>query len=92
MVPPVKAATPLVNAAGAQAAEAALRGYVPGAILARLDAGQSAWLSELRHVSVVFLRLPELDDITPGTLRQANELVREVQEARSRSPSSALAA
>jgi hypothetical protein len=35
----------------------------------------------LRHLSVLFLRLPELDDITPGTLRQANDLVREVQEA-----------
>jgi class 3 adenylate cyclase/tetratricopeptide (TPR) repeat protein len=81
MVQPLAAATPLVNAAAAQVAGAALRGYVPGAILARLDAGQSAWLSELRHLSVLFLRLPELDDITPGMLRQANDLVREVQEA-----------
>jgi hypothetical protein len=70
-----------VSAATVQAAGTALRGYVPGAILARLDAGQSAWLSELRHLSVLFLRLPELDDITPATLRQANDLVREVQEA-----------
>jgi class 3 adenylate cyclase/tetratricopeptide (TPR) repeat protein len=81
MVQPLPSATPLVTAATVQAAGAALRGYVPGAILARLDAGQSAWLSELRHVSVLFLRLPELDDITPGTLRQANDLVRQVQEA-----------
>jgi hypothetical protein len=54
---------------------------VPGAILARLDAGQTAWLSELRHVSVLLLRLPDLDDITPGTLRKATDVVREVQEA-----------
>jgi class 3 adenylate cyclase/tetratricopeptide (TPR) repeat protein len=81
MVQPLAAAAPLVSAAAVQAAGAALRGYVPGAILARLDAGQSAWLSELRHLSVLFLRLPELDDIAPDTLRQANDLVREVQEA-----------
>jgi class 3 adenylate cyclase/tetratricopeptide (TPR) repeat protein len=80
MVQPLPPVTPLVGAAR-QAAGAALRGYVPGAILARLDAGQSAWLSELRHVSVLFLRLPDLDDITPGTLHEANDLVREVQEA-----------
>jgi class 3 adenylate cyclase/tetratricopeptide (TPR) repeat protein len=79
-VQPLAAATPLVSAAAVQAAGVALRGYVPGAILARLDAGQSAWLSELRHISVLFLRLPDLDDITPAALRQANDLVREVQE------------
>jgi class 3 adenylate cyclase len=65
MVQPLPAATPLVSTAR-QASGAALRGYVPGAILARLDAGQSAWLSELRHLSVLFLQLPGLDDITPG--------------------------
>ena len=80
MVQPLPPATPLVSAAR-QAAGAALRGYVPGAILARLDAGQTAWLSEVRHLSVLFLGLPDLDDITPGTLGQANDLVREVQEA-----------
>ena len=79
-VQPLAAATPLVSAAAVQAAGVGLRGYVPGAILARLDAGQSAWLSELRHISVLFLRLPDLDDITPAALRQANDLVREVQE------------
>ena len=77
--PPASVTSP-VSTPAVQATGAALRGYVPGAILARLDAGQSAWLSELRHLSVLFLRLPELDDITPGRLRQANDLVREVQE------------
>jgi class 3 adenylate cyclase len=79
-VQPLAPVTPLVSSAR-PAAGAALRGYVPGAILARLDAGQSAWLSELRHVSVLFLRLPDPDDITPGRLRQVNDLVCEVQEA-----------
>jgi class 3 adenylate cyclase len=49
-VQPPAAAAPLASAAE-QAAGPALRGYVPGAILARLDAGQSAWLSELRHLT-----------------------------------------
>ena len=52
----------------------------PAAVVARLAAGQSAWLSELRHVSVLFLRLPDLDDITPSTLRRAHDLVGAVQE------------
>jgi class 3 adenylate cyclase len=80
-VQPLAAAAPPVIAATREVADAALRGYVPGAILARLDAGQSAWLSELRHVSVLFLGLPDLDNITPGTVRRANDLVRAVQES-----------
>jgi class 3 adenylate cyclase/tetratricopeptide (TPR) repeat protein len=80
-VQPPAVARPSPSATARQVAGAALRGYVPGAILARLDAGQSAWLSELRHLSVLFLGLPDLDDIKPGTLRQANNLVCAVQEA-----------
>jgi class 3 adenylate cyclase len=80
-VQPLAVARPPPSAAARQVAGAALRGYVPGAILARLDAGQSAWLSELRHLSVLFLGLPDLDDIKPGTLRRANDLVCAVQEA-----------
>jgi class 3 adenylate cyclase len=73
------AAAPLSSVPRRQVAEAVLGSYVPAAILARLAAGQSAWLSELRHLSVLFLRLPELDDLAPRTLRQANDLVRAVQ-------------
>ena len=36
---------------------AALRGYIPAAILSRLDAGQTDWLSELRPVTVLFINL-----------------------------------
>ncbi len=36
----------------------ALRCYVPGAILSRLDAGQTDWLAELRRVTVLFVNLP----------------------------------
>ncbi|HJW36044.1 MAG TPA: adenylate/guanylate cyclase domain-containing protein, partial [Actinomycetes bacterium] len=79
--PPTSAA-PLVGRAGpVEAAGPALRGYVPAAVTARLAAGQSAWISELRPVTVLFLRLPGLDDISSETLEQAQQLVSAVQEA-----------
>ena len=37
--------------------EPALRAYLPPVVLHRLDAGHSQWLSEFRHVSVVFINL-----------------------------------
>jgi class 3 adenylate cyclase len=36
--------------------ETALRAYIPGAILARLAAGQSGWLAELRRVTIKLRR------------------------------------
>jgi class 3 adenylate cyclase/tetratricopeptide (TPR) repeat protein len=79
---PPTSATPLVGRAGpVEAAGPALRGYVPAAVTARLAAGQSAWISELRPVTVLFLRLPGLDDISLETLEQAQQLVGAVQEA-----------
>jgi class 3 adenylate cyclase/tetratricopeptide (TPR) repeat protein len=77
--PPTSAA-PLVRAGPVEAAGPALRAYVPAAVTARLAAGQSAWVSELRSVSVLFLRLPGLDDIGSETLEQAQQLVGAVQE------------
>ena len=74
-------AAPLVRAGPVEAAGPALRGYVPAAVTARLAAGQSAWISELRSVTVLFLRLPGLDDISSETLEQAQQLVGAVQEA-----------
>lgn len=52
-----------------------LRACLPEAVLERLDAGQSGWLTELRRVTVLFVLLPELDAQAP-----AAELIREVQE------------
>ena len=71
---------PLVRVGTVQAAGPALRGYVPAAVTARLAAGQSAWISELRTVSVLFVRLPGLDDISSDTLEQAQQLVDAMQE------------
>ena len=46
-------------------AEPALWAYVPGAIRARLAAGQSGWLAELRRLTVLFVNLPDLCHTTP---------------------------
>ena len=57
----------------------ALRRFIPGAIRARLDAGQSDWLAELRMVTVVFINLPDFTYETP--LERAQESMRALQTA-----------
>ena len=54
-----------------------LRSYLPHAILARMDAGQTAWLTEQRRVTVLFVNLPNLHADTP--LYQAQTLMRAIQ-------------
>jgi tetratricopeptide (TPR) repeat protein len=67
-----KIATPL-----AAEAEAGLRAFIPGAILARLAAGQAGWLAELRRVTVIFINLHDLDYAMP--LEQAQSLMQTLQ-------------
>ena len=57
----------------------ALRGYIPGAILKRLDAGQSEWLAEIRYVTVVFLRVRGLDYERPDSLEKTHDFMRKLQ-------------
>ncbi|MBN1954506.1 MAG: AAA family ATPase [Anaerolineae bacterium] len=59
--------------------EAALRAYIPGAILSRLAAGQAGWLAELRLVTVLFVNLPDMDHAM--SLREAQETIRVLQSA-----------
>lgn len=54
-----------------------LRAFVGAAVLGRLDAGQTAWLAELRRLSVIFVALPGLSDDPPG---YGQSLVCSVQE------------
>jgi class 3 adenylate cyclase len=54
-----------------------LRAYIPKAILARLDAGQTNWLAEQRRVSVLFVNLPDLRADTP--LQRAQAMMRALQ-------------
>ena len=61
------------------AAAPILRGFLPGAIRARVDAGQSDWLGELRRVSVAFVNLHGFDVDTP--LERAHAAMRAMQMA-----------
>jgi class 3 adenylate cyclase/tetratricopeptide (TPR) repeat protein len=60
------------------AAEAALRPYIPGAIIHRISAGQSDWLAELRKVTILFINLLELSHHT--SLETAQETMRLIQQ------------
>lgn len=73
---PLAANTPPVLT---ETTEAGLRAYIPGAILARLDAGQSGWLAELRRVTIIFANLPDLDYAMP--LAQAQAVMQTLQRA-----------
>lgn len=75
VLPPRRLQLPAMRPAMAEA----LRAYLPKAILARLDAGQSAWLAEQRPVTVLFVNVPELQASTP--LRDAQALMRALQTA-----------
>ncbi|PCC66862.1 Adenylate and Guanylate cyclase catalytic domain-containing protein [Nannocystis exedens] len=70
--------SPLVRPQLPDAAEAALRGYVPPAVIARLSAGQSSFLAELRRLSVLFINFPDLKHQTP--LMEAQEVMIAVQQ------------
>lgn len=65
----------------APGSEVALRGYIPGAILSRLDAGQTEWLSELRRVTVVFLNVTGLNYAAPNAVEQAQAVMQGLQKA-----------
>ncbi len=56
-----------------------VRSMVPAAIRARLDAGQDAWLAELRRLSVLFVNVPSMGLDSPVAERRAGEIVRLVQ-------------
>jgi class 3 adenylate cyclase/tetratricopeptide (TPR) repeat protein len=60
------------------AAQAALRPYIPGAIIHRISAGQSDWLAELRKVTILFINLPELSHHT--SLETAQDMMRLIQQ------------
>lgn len=58
---------------------ATLRGFVPGVILSRLDAGLSAWVAELRPVTAIFIRLPGLSVVSPPATPALQALARAIQ-------------
>ena len=62
-----------------EAAENAMRVYIPGAIISRLAAGQAGWSAELRRVSVLFINLPDVNQYTP--LETSQSITRLLQRA-----------
>jgi class 3 adenylate cyclase/tetratricopeptide (TPR) repeat protein len=74
---PLRAASPIQLP---ESALAALKSYIPGAIVARLAAGQGVadWLAELRRVTVLFVNLPELAHDLP--LERAQALTQAIQD------------
>ena len=76
-LPPRPAVLPITGGAAA----AALHAYLPGAIRARLDAGQAGWLAELRRVTVLFINLPGLNRSVAEALEATQRIVRGLQTA-----------
>ncbi|MCI0713978.1 MAG: AAA family ATPase [Chloroflexi bacterium] len=64
---------------GDEAADA-LRGFVAGAVLSRMDMlGQSGWLAEHRRVSVMFLQVTNLDFNEPDAVRKLQDIMQTMQ-------------
>ena len=76
-LPPRPAVLPVTDGA----ATTALHAYLPGAIRARLDAGQAGWLAELRRVTVLFINLPGLNRSAADSLEATQRIVRGLQTA-----------
>lgn len=63
-----------------EAARASLGAYIPQAITYRLSVGQSAWLAELRRMSILFANIEGLDDHSGEVADQLHTFVRTAQE------------
>lgn len=58
----------------------ALRAWLPGVVLSKLDVGKTAWMNELRQVSVVFARLPAPGNADPlGAMAAVHEATTALQ-------------
>ncbi|HMA36463.1 MAG TPA: AAA family ATPase [Chloroflexia bacterium] len=77
VAPPPQHAAPLPPLPAS--ADSALQAYIPRAVLARLLAGQTAWLAELRRVTVLFLHLPALDHAAPDAPARIQAVTQAVQ-------------
>ncbi|MCB9435647.1 MAG: AAA family ATPase [Anaerolineales bacterium] len=68
--------TPVVLPA---AAEEAIEGFVPKAILDKVEAGMSAWLAENRRVTVLFVNITGLNHNSPNMLERLQEMMQAMQ-------------
>jgi class 3 adenylate cyclase/tetratricopeptide (TPR) repeat protein len=62
-------------------AEPALRVFLPGAVLARVKAGQGRWLAELRNISVLFIQMTDLAPEDEKALAVVHEVMVQCQHA-----------
>lgn len=74
-ISPQVPAPPVEDLGEVEVDAALLRGYVPHAVLSRLDAGQRAWIAEHRPISVLFINLPDVDGVGPRSQRLIRDLV-----------------
>ncbi|NJL04854.1 MAG: AAA family ATPase [Chloroflexaceae bacterium] len=56
-----------------------IRGHIPGAVLSRMQAGQTEWLAELRYLTVIFLDVQGLNYTAPDALQQVHSVMRALQ-------------
>jgi class 3 adenylate cyclase/tetratricopeptide (TPR) repeat protein len=56
-----------------------LRPFIPQAIYKHLDAGLSAWLAELRRLTVLFINVPDLDHTSEAAIERAHQVMRALQ-------------
>jgi|HigsolmetaAR202D_1030399.scaffolds.fasta_scaffold00071_9 Adenylate and Guanylate cyclase catalytic domain./Tetratricopeptide repeat. len=72
---------PLKRAALDADAASFLRAYIPGAVMSRLLKEQNDWLAELRRLTVLFIKLPNLYSEAGVQLSLAQAIMEEVQHA-----------
>jgi class 3 adenylate cyclase/tetratricopeptide (TPR) repeat protein len=72
-IPPVALAVPPLASSAAQQ----LLPYIPAAIRARLGAGSTGWVAELRRITVLFVNLPGVTHATP--IEEAQRMMRDLQ-------------
>ena len=73
--------TPLRRTEPPAEAEPALRAFLPGAVLARVKAGQGRWLAELRNISVLFIQMADLAPDNAEVLPLVHEVMVQCQHA-----------
>jgi class 3 adenylate cyclase/tetratricopeptide (TPR) repeat protein len=53
--------------------------HVPFPVRGRVLAGQAGWIAEFRRVTVLFVNVPEVDDVRPSDMRRAQAVVCVIQ-------------
>ncbi len=61
--------------------EPEIQALVPAAIRDRIDAGQTAWLTELRRITVIFINLPPIDLNRPEAPERVRRIFSAIQSA-----------